>query len=85
MTLRYRLKLEPDDNDMILVTSPDLPIVTYGDTEASALSQAREAAKTILSSLMDAKENIPIVTIPPGDRGHVLRLTLQRPSRSNST
>jgi len=77
MTLCYRLKLEPDDNDTILVTSPDLPIVTYGDTEASALSQACEAAETILSSLIDAKEDIPIVTIPPGDRSHVLRLTLQ--------
>lgn len=58
--LRYRLKLESDDNGTILVTSPDLPIVTYGETEREAFRHADEAILAILSSLIDAREDVPV-------------------------
>ena len=32
MTVRYLIKLEPDDNDTLLVTCPALPeVTTFGD------------------------------------------------------
>ena len=61
--LRYRLKFEPDDNGTILVTSPDFPIVTYGEDEASALRHASEAIETLLASMIEARDDIP----PPSD------------------
>ena len=41
--LRYRLRPEPDDNGTVLVTSPDIPIVTYGVGETEALQNAVDA------------------------------------------
>lgn len=55
----YRLTLEPDDNGTVLVTSPDLPIVTYGETEAEALVHAKDTVLTLLQSLIDKNEFIP--------------------------
>lgn len=55
----YRLTLEPDDNGTVLVTSPDLPIVTYGETEAEALAHAKDAVLTLLQSLINNRESIP--------------------------
>jgi antitoxin HicB len=57
--LRYRLQLEPEDNDTILVTSPDLPIVAYGENEAEALRNAANAIDTIIESMMSAREDVP--------------------------
>ena len=35
MTVRYLIKLEPDDNDTLLVTCPALPeVATFGNDEA---------------------------------------------------
>ncbi len=58
--LRYRLHLEPDDNDTVLVTSPDLPIVTYGTDRAEALRNAAEAIDVVIESMMSAREDIPV-------------------------
>lgn len=58
--LRYRLKLEPDDNGTVLATSPDLPIVTYGADENEAVRHAAEAIDTILQSMIDARESVPV-------------------------
>ncbi len=58
--LRYRLRLEPDDNGTVLVTSPDLPIVTYGAGEAEALHNAVGAIHTIVESMMRARDDIPL-------------------------
>lgn len=57
--LRYRLQLEPDDNGIVLVTSPDLPIVTYGADENEAVRHAADAIDIILQSLIDARESVP--------------------------
>jgi len=75
--LRYRLKLEPDDNGTVLVTSPDLPIVTYGETEDDAMMQAADAAQAVLESMMEAREDLPVPKIPKGDKSPLLRLPLQ--------
>lgn len=76
MSRRYRLSLKPDDNGTILVTSPDFPVVTYGDDEASALAHATDAVEALLASMMAAREEIP-----PGyegaAHGHFVRLPLQ--------
>lgn len=58
--LRYRLHLEPDDNGTVLVTSPDLPIVTYGVGETEALHNAVDAIDTIIESMMRARDDIPM-------------------------
>jgi antitoxin HicB len=35
MTVRYLIKLEPDDNDTLLATCPALPeVATFGNDEA---------------------------------------------------
>lgn len=73
----YRLTLEPDDNGTILVTSPDLPLVAYGDDEADALRHAIDATHALLASIMDAKEEIPLAPLALGDRSPRLRLPLQ--------
>lgn len=76
MTLRYRLALEPDDNGTILVTSPDFPVVTYGDDEASALRHATSAVEALLASMMNAREDVPAGYAGTTD-GHFVRLPLQ--------
>ena len=73
----YRLTLEPDDNGTVLVTSPDFPLVTYGDDEASALAQAVDAAHGLLASMMDAKEDIPLAPSAMDDSSPRLRLPMQ--------
>lgn len=75
--MRYRLDLEPDDNGTILVTSPDFPLVIYGDDEASALRNAVDAAETLLASMIDAREDIPRAPTLDDDRRPRLRLPLQ--------
>ncbi len=65
--IRYRLTSEPDDNGTILVTSPDLPIVTYGDTMAEALKNAREAADVVVQSMIDAREVVPAPEVKDRD------------------
>ncbi len=59
--LRYRLRLEPDDNGTVLVTSPDLPIVTYGVGEDRGASQRRRCHQdTIIESMMRARDDVPM-------------------------
>lgn len=58
--LRYRLKLEPDDNGTVLATSPDLPIVTYGADTNEAVRHAADAINVVLQSMIDARESVPV-------------------------
>jgi antitoxin HicB len=65
--LGYRVELTPDDNDTLLVTCPDLPLVTtFGETEADALKHAVDAVETALASMIEDGEDIP----PPSGEGH---------------
>jgi len=62
---RYPVILEPDDNDTLLLTIPDFPeVVTYGDDETSALSNAIGALTAAISARMDSAEDLPKPTQP---------------------
>lgn len=75
MMLEYRIELTPDDNDTLLVTCPDLPMVaTYGDDEAAARRHALEAIVVALASMIDDGEDIPL---PAANAGVPVRLPLQ--------
>ena len=75
--LRYRLIFENDDNGTILVTSPDMPIVTYGVDKPEALGHADEAVRAILASMMDAREDIPVPDFEHREQDEVLKLPWQ--------
>jgi len=56
----YRVLLENDDNDTLLVTCPDIPgMVTYGETREAALHHAVDAIETMLASLICRGAPVP--------------------------
>src|SRR5262249_1128805 len=56
----YRVLLENDDNDTLLVTCPDIPgVVTYGETREAALHHAVDAIETMLASLICRGAPVP--------------------------
>jgi antitoxin HicB len=56
----YRVLLENDDNDTLLVTCPDIPgVVTYGETREAALHHAVDAIETMLASLISRGAPVP--------------------------
>jgi antitoxin HicB len=58
--IAYKVKLEPDDNDTLLVTSPDLPgLVTYGEDRAAALAHARDAIEELIASEIADGRHVP--------------------------
>jgi antitoxin HicB len=60
MTLAYRIKLTPDDNDTLLVTCPDLPgVVTFGDTREEAVRYAVDAIEEWIAGLISDGEDVP--------------------------
>jgi antitoxin HicB len=62
----YRVVLEPDDNDTLLVTCPDLPgVVTFGETRKAALAHAVDAIEEMIASLVAHGEPVP----PPTPAG----------------
>jgi antitoxin HicB len=67
MTLRYPVKLTPDDNNTLLVTSPAFPeVTTFGEDKEDALRQARNAIEEAIAARIAAKQDIPKspVTMP---------------------
>lgn len=73
--LRYPVDLVPDDNDTVLVTSPDFPeMQTFGDDEAEALDHAAAAMETAIIGRMSDREPIPE---PSAIRGHAITLPAQ--------
>jgi antitoxin HicB len=65
MMLQFRVVLEPDDNNTLLVTSPDLPgMVTFGNSRADALHRAVGAIEEWLAATIHDKEKIPLPRIP---------------------
>lgn len=56
----YKVALERDDNDTLLVTCPDLPgVVTYGETKEAALGHAGDAIETFVASLIADGLRVP--------------------------
>ena len=66
--MRYRIHLEPDDNDTLLVTCPDLPeVTTFGQDEIDARFHAIDAIQTALQGRIAAKQEIPEPTDGDGE------------------
>ena len=63
--LGYRLEFQPDDNGTVLVTSPDFPLATYGETTSDAIRNAHEAVDVIVQSMLNAREPVPLGTDEP--------------------
>ena len=58
--LAYEIELTPDDNDTLLVTCPQLPLVlTFGTDAEDAAAHAVDAIETALASMIDDGEDIP--------------------------
>ena len=52
--------MEPDDNETLLVTCPDLPeVTTFGEDEEDALRRAGDAIEEALAARMARHESIP--------------------------
>ena len=59
--ITYRVKLAPDSNGTVLVTSPDFPeLVTFGDDKADALSYAVGAFEEAIAARVSDREEIPL-------------------------
>lgn len=56
----YPVVLEPDDNDTVMVTFPDVPgAITFGDDEDEALMRAVDALETVFIACMSDRQDIP--------------------------
>jgi len=56
----YPLVIEPDDNETLLVTCPDLPeVTTFGKDEEDALQRAGNAIEEALAARMARRERVP--------------------------
>jgi antitoxin HicB len=57
----YPIELTPDTNGTLAVSFPDLPWVhTFGDDEADAIVQAKDALDTALEYLIRERQRIPL-------------------------
>ena len=75
MTLRYPIKLEPDDNGTLMVTCPLLPEVTsFGEDEAGAVRHAVDAIEEALAARSDDGVDVPAP--PARGRGRTVALPL---------
>jgi antitoxin HicB len=58
--LHYRIKLEPDDNGTLLVTSPDLPgLVTFGEDRADGMRRAADAIEEWMAAAISDGAEVP--------------------------
>lgn len=56
----YPLDLTPDDNDTLLVTSPDFPeLTTFGDNREAALAHGADALVAMIETYMERGLAIP--------------------------
>jgi antitoxin HicB len=83
----YAIKLEPDDNGALLVTSPDLPgVVTFGEDREDAIRHAQDAIEEWLAGLIDDGLDIPLPQRKPRGPDQVivtaLKVELYRALRS---
>jgi len=72
MTLRYPIRLEPDE-DTVLATCPLLPeVTTFGENEADALRHARDAVEEALAARISDGKEIPTPPVRPRGRAVTL-------------
>jgi antitoxin HicB len=77
--LSYRIELEPDDNDTVLVSFPDFPEAhTFGDTEDEAIAHASDALETVIDAYIKARRSLPAPSAGGGRRIEVPTLTLAK-------
>lgn len=58
--LTYPVRLEPDDNDTCLVTSPDFPeLVTFGDDRDDAIGHAVDALEEAIAARIHDGDDVP--------------------------
>jgi antitoxin HicB len=68
MTLRYPIRLEPDE-DTVLAICPLLPeVTTFGENEAAALRHARDAVEEALAARISDGKEIPAPPVRPRGR-----------------
>lgn len=61
----YPVEFEPDDNDTVTITFPDLRgAISYGDDEEDALRHGLDALMTMISAIMDDDEDVPVPSVP---------------------
>jgi antitoxin HicB len=69
----YPLVIEPDDNETLLVTCPDLPeVTTFGEDEEDALQRASDAIEEALAARIARHEHIPSPSPLRGRKGAAL-------------
>jgi predicted RNase H-like HicB family nuclease len=67
--LLYAVRLRPDDNGTLLVTSRDFPeLATFGEDGKEALHHAAAALTGLIESYMDRGLPIPTPRAKPGSR-----------------
>jgi antitoxin HicB len=75
--LSYRIELEPDDNDTILVSFPDFPEAhTFGETKEEAIARAGDALETAIDAYIKARRSLPTPSAGAGPRIGVPMLTM---------
>lgn len=58
--LGYRIKLEPDDNDTLIVTCPALPeVTTFGEDEPDAMRHAVAAIEEAIAARIAESGEVP--------------------------
>ena len=73
--LAYRIDLEPDTNDTLLVTCPALPeVVTFGEDEEGAKRHAVDAIEEAIAGRIADGADVPVED--PGDDPSSVRLPL---------
>ena len=59
--LRYPITLAPDDDDTLLVTSPDFPeLKTFGDNVDDAALRATDTLITVIASRIADRQAVPL-------------------------
>ena len=58
--LEYPIDIEADDNETLLVTSPDFPeLTTFGDDRDEAIARAADAFEEVIAARMYDRQDIP--------------------------
>jgi antitoxin HicB len=77
MTVHYPIKLEPDDNDTLMVTCPVLPeVATFGEDDADAVRHAEDAIEEALAARIAEGVDIPAPPLRSRGRGRTVALPL---------
>jgi antitoxin HicB len=75
MSLAYRIKVEADDNETLLVTCPAFPeVTTFGVNQAEAIKHAQDAIEEAIAARIVSGQMVPE---QKGTRGILVTLPMQ--------